>query len=129
MQRGSKKGKTLVLGPTEGFWDIVGAHFRLDEVDGYCRYNRDAVIQFRHPDHAREAMLAIHETTLGDAGMNRFWAEPHFEEFNLKALDEVVWDGGAVGPRVSIAADPRFMFRPEGYWNVPPSHGLKVSGG
>ena len=71
---------------------------------GWLEYNRDAVIQFRHPDQADHALKVINETKLGNTKNNWLVAERHFEEFNLRALDEHPRSSKR-GPRVSIAAD------------------------
>ena len=67
-----------------GFGELVGAHFRMvEDSEGKWVYNKDAVIQFRHPDHAAQAVRAINTTGLMDTRNNQMWAEPHIEEFNL----------------------------------------------
>ena len=107
--------------------DVVGAHFRLVGGEKGWEYNRDAVIQFMHPDQARLAIQRINDSEIGSTRDHALRADEHFEEFNLRALDEVV-DTTVKGPRVSISANPDYMFSAEDYWNVSPKQGIPFEG-
>ena len=103
--------------------DIVGAHFRMVRGDNGWVYNRDAVIQFRHPEQARAAIRQINGSSIGNTRDHTLVADEHFEEFNLRALDEVM-KTSVKGPRVSISANPEYMLADDDYWNVSPKQGI-----
>ena len=107
----------------KGLGDIVGAQFRMKSNKGWLEYNRDAVIQFRHPDQADHAIKVINETELGNTKNNRLVAEKHFEEFNLRALVEHPCNSNR-GPRVSIAAYQEHMCSIGDDWDVSPAEGI-----
>ena len=70
------------------------------------------------------AIQGLDRTGLADTAGRQIWAEPHFEEFNLRAMDKVEFGSTPQGPRVSIAGDDGFLARRSNGWSVSPAEGL-----
>ena len=92
---------------------------------GYWCYEGSAVVQYRSPVAAKEAIEGLDHTGVADTDGWAIWAESHFEEFNLRALDEVEFGAGPEGPRVSIMANDNFLSRRSSAWTIAPSEGIQ----
>ena len=86
-------------------------------------YEGTAIVQYKSPVGAVEAIQRLDGTGFYDTKGRQIRAEPHFEEFNLRAMDLVEYGTSPEGPRVSIGANDGWFARHANAWSLCPARG------
>ena len=114
----------VLLRVVSKLWGRGWGAFRMLRDGKYWFYEGTAIVQYRSPVGASNAIQGLDRTGIADTEGREIWAEAHFEEFNLRAMDMVEFGSSPQGPRVSIAGDEGFLARRSNGWSVTPDEGL-----
>ena len=107
----------------KGFGEVVGLHFRMKRENKSWWYEGTAIVQYKSPVGAVAAINGLDRTGTYDTKGRQIRAEPHYEEFNLRAMDMVDYGASPEGPRVSISGTDRWFARRSNAWTRCPARG------
>ena len=121
-----KKTRCHYFDVFRGFGEVVGVHFRMMCDETHWWYEGTAIVQYKSPAGANDAIQGLDGTGTYDTEGRVIRAEAHCEEFDLRAMDMVEYGSSPEGPRVSIAGNDGFLARRANGWSLCPHKGIPI---